>query len=639
MKVDTVTGGTVSIDPQKTTYTQNEHVKLTASPSAGYSFSRWTGTTNSTENPLILKISSNNWLIPQFEKTVQFRLITDLAPVGGSVICSEGTKQIFSYGEKCSLKAAAQAGYQFAGWEGDIESDSDTIYITFDKDYQVYARFVKIPETVTYTLTVTATNGTVSCYPSKTTYYANETVRITAVPDAGYMFTKWNGTYAAKPEIFDIIMDGNKTISSDFIKREWSFIIYMAAENDLESAAIADLNELEAVNFSGKPVSVLVLMDRIPGYDATNGDWTDTRLFEVRTDPGGVTATIVSPRIDCPELGLLASAETELNMADPRVLSQLITFTKRKYRADNYGLIIWGHGTGWRSRSSIQPTQPEPLKAIAFDDTTGQYMTLPSFGSAIKGQSLSVIGFDTCFGALLEIAYEIRNDASWLIASEGVIPSNGWNYTELFNTFLSVQSPTASGFCDAAINQFRNQYSGVMGATISKIDLSKINSLKISFEAFSAELAKAITNSASRTFVLNNILNTIEKYHHSTYPSDLYIDLYSFADILISGRTQISSNSSHQSAIYTTGESLRSNINTAVSASWSQKDGTSRKKIGVHVIPLQAPSVPAVSHSPAYIRDSASMEKSSFVSNSTNWVPNMTPKGDSFLDKLFYWSF
>jgi hypothetical protein len=114
----------------------------------------------------------------------------------------------------------------------------------------------------------------------------------------------------------------------------------MAADNNLESAAIADFNELEAVNLAGKQASILVLFDRGPGYDATNGDWTDTRLFEVKTDPSGNNGTIISTRLDCPQLGLSATSNTELDMADPLVLNWLIDYTKGTYTADNYGLII-----------------------------------------------------------------------------------------------------------------------------------------------------------------------------------------------------------------------------------------------------------------------------------------------------------
>ena len=48
-------------------------------------------------------------------------------------------------------------------------------------------------------------------------------------------------------------------------------------------------------------------------------------------------------------------------------------------------------------------------------------MSLPSFGQAVSGKGVSLIAFDTCFAALLEVAYQIRNDAALFVGSEGEI--------------------------------------------------------------------------------------------------------------------------------------------------------------------------------------------------------------------------
>ncbi|MDR1105017.1 MAG: hypothetical protein LBL44_01545 [Treponema sp.] len=416
--------------------------------------------------------------------------------------------------------------------------------------------------------------------------------------------------------------------------RKWTFVVYMAADNDLEAAAIADFNELEGAAVPGNAASILALLDRAPGYDATNGNWTDTRLFEVRNDPNGVNATIVSKRLSCPELGLSSDMETELDMSDPLVLSRLLAFAKRVYPAENYGLLVWGHGTGWRSGGTVSGTLPEPLKAVAFDDTSTHFMGLPSLGEAVSGQGLSVIAFDTCFGALLEIAYQIRNSAEWFVGSEGVIPSTGWNYAGLFTSFLQKPFLLPGDFCDSAMDQFIGQYSGVAGSAISKIKLSEVSALFSAFETFSGTLARNITSIPIRDAVLTSVLTTVESYYFTSYPSDLYIDIYDFSQKMIAMRTSITSDPLEQNAISVSGTLLQSALQNAVPSSWA-KNGTTMK-LGVHVIPLQAASVPRSSHEGEYINGSASLGKSAFVENSVHWVPHAVPQTDSFLDKLFY---
>ena len=429
--------------------------------------------------------------------------------------------------------------------------------------------------------------------------------------------------------------DGTNVISQGSPeKRKWTFIIYMAADNDLESAAIADFNELEAVHYGAAPVSILVLLDRHAGYDMTNGNWSDTRLFEIKTDPNGLNSTIISPRLDCPELGLSKDSETELNTADPLVLSRLIDFAKRSYPAEQYALFVWGHGTGWRGGIS-NDLLPEPLKAVAFDDTHGQYMSLPSFGRAIAGKGLSLIGFDTCYGALLEVAYQIRNDAKLFIGSEGEIMSTGWDYTALFTDFLNRPGLSISDLGNAIQNQFSAQYSGVNNATVSQIQLSQVSDLFLKFDDFAGTVAEVLEDEDARDAVLNQILHNMESYHFTSFPSDLYIDIFDFSKKIAAIRQDITQEEDLQNAILTAASELESALALAIPSSWA-KNGTN-KKMGIHVIPLQGMAVPAAMHELAYVRGSITIDKSDFVENSRHWVPNAIPQNDSLLDKLFYW--
>jgi hypothetical protein len=368
----------------------------------------------------------------------------------------------------------------------------------------------------------------------------------------------------------------------------------------------------------------------------TNENWSDTRLFEVKSDPGGLTPTIRSPRIDCPELGLLKNTETELNTADPLVLSRLIDFAKRVYPAEQYALFIWGHGTGWRGGVN-NDFLPEPVKAVAFDDTHRQYMSLPSFGRAVAGKGLSVIAFDTCYGALLEIAYQIKNDAKLLAGSEGEILSTGWDYTALFTNFISKKNPTTSDLGSAIQNQFSGHYASLNNATISQIQLSQVNNLFLRFNDFSGAVAEAINTEPVKKAVLNQILHNVESYFFTSFPSDMYIDIFDFTKKTAAIREIITSDADQQDAILEAANKLEEALALAVPLSWA-KNGTT-KKIGVHVIPLQGIAVPAAMHELAYISGSMAIDKSAFVEDSRHLVPNAVPKNDSLLDKLFYWTY
>ena len=108
-------------------------------------------------------------------------------------------------------------------------------------------------------------------------------------------------------------------------EKDLTLMIYMAADNDLEKYALANLKAMEKASYEG--INVIVLLDRAEGYDETEGNWTDTRLFEVVHD-SSIDNAIKSKQINCPQLGLSVSEQTELDMANPSVLRNFIDFCK-----------------------------------------------------------------------------------------------------------------------------------------------------------------------------------------------------------------------------------------------------------------------------------------------------------------------
>lgn len=242
------------------------------------------------------------------------------------------------------------------------------------------------------------------------------------------------------------------------IKKELTLMIYMAADNDLESYALQNLNQMEKVNCEN--MNILVLLDRAEGYDETDGNWKDTRLFEVCRDCSE-SAHIVSKRISCPQLGLSDYENTELDMANPFVLKNFVEFAMKQYPTEKYALIIWGHGTGWRYSFECEEKDLSS-RAVAIDDKTGSYMRVSDLGNALRGQgsqaghTINVIGFDTCFAGVLENVYELKAGAEFIVGSPGVTPSGGWNYQVL------LQNLTQSDFDSQTIAKEMKNCSAVL---------------------------------------------------------------------------------------------------------------------------------------------------------------------------------
>jgi hypothetical protein len=215
------TNGTVT--PSSGTYPQGTSVTLTATPSAGYQFSGWSGDVVSTINPITVVMNSNKNIVANFT-LVPVNYTLSVTAINGTVTPSSGT---YPQGTSVTLTATPNAGYQFSGWSGDVVSTTNPITVVMNSNKNIVANFTLLP--VNYTLSVTATNGTVS--PSSGTYPQGTSVTLTATPNAGYQFSGWSGDVVSTINPITVVMNGNKNIVANFILLPVNYTLSVTAAN------------------------------------------------------------------------------------------------------------------------------------------------------------------------------------------------------------------------------------------------------------------------------------------------------------------------------------------------------------------------------------------------------------------------
>jgi hypothetical protein len=417
----------------------------------------------------------------------------------------------------------------------------------------------------------------------------------------------------------------------------WTIMVYLDADNNLEPYGIEDFNEMEGVDLENSGINVVVLMDRIPGYDSSNGNWTDTRVFHVEYDPLGPDNTdIVSPEVFCPNLYLRPGFYHELNMGDPAVCSAFIDFCKIYYPADNYFLILWDHGDGWMKKS-ISGSSSYTTKGVCYDESTSGYDRLytKELGDAVRDKGLTVIGFDACFEGMLEVAYEIRNDASYMIASEETEDADGWEYDDWLSTFAS-SGQSAEDLYTEVITAYFNRYKDVTGATLSAVDLSQIDALMTEMNNFSDAVYSAITNSTIQSQVQDTLLTKVEKFwdYYSGY-GDVNLDIYDLAYVIKNDYDIADSEA----------DDLMTAVTNVVVDEWHNTTDTgddgnpNANGIAIHCCPIEAYFVTYIS--PAYLNGYNWDYNLEFVEDST-WVPSNSggyPTGPGLLYRVWYESF
>ncbi len=120
---------------------------------------------------------------------------------------------------------------------------------------------------------------------------------------------------------------------------EWTVLVYMDGDNNLELSALRDLNEMEAAGGSER-VNVVVQVDRALGETTVDGDWTGGRRYLMR---GDADADLMASEL-LEEMG-------EINMGDPQTLADFVAWGMQTYPANRTALVMWDHGAGWNGIS------------------------------------------------------------------------------------------------------------------------------------------------------------------------------------------------------------------------------------------------------------------------------------------------
>jgi subtilisin family serine protease len=308
---------------------------------------------------------------------------------------------------------------------------------------------------------------------------------------------------------------------------DWLFMVYLDADNNLESAGIDDLNEMEVAG-STDSVKIVVQMDRAErdfDDDTSNGNWTGAKRFYVTQDADA--AIINSPVIS--DLG-------EVNMGDPATLQSFIEWAIANYPAQHYTLVLWNHGSGWRERDNSNA-----IKSICIDDQADDELTMTELRSALNaanattGEVLDIVGFDACLMQMVEVAYQIRGDASRplvdiMVGSEETEPGDGWDYAATLTALTASPTMTPSALATQIVNDYISSYSSSLGITQSAVRLDLIDELATAIDT----LAQAMTTATGDWSAIATARSQAQEYYY-----DYYIDLYHFAQ-LVNQNTSIS---------------------------------------------------------------------------------------------------
>ena len=235
------------------------------------------------------------------------------------------------------------------------------------------------------------------------------------------------------------------------MEKRWTVMVYLAGDNNLDSAGVIDLKEMKKVG-STDQINVITQFDR-------QGKDLSTNRYYIRKS-GTLAKDVVG------SLG-------ETNMGDPRVLEDFIKWGIKNYPAKNYLLVVWNHGNGWddenvyrvarnmmnfnikrrgevvlpakraqkdsvsirriraiggkkfrRALFNTSIMKAVKIRGIAYDDDAQDFLDniemkrLLTSAKKILKRKIDILGMDACMMSMAEVVYQLRDSVSLTVGSE-----------------------------------------------------------------------------------------------------------------------------------------------------------------------------------------------------------------------------
>jgi len=142
----------------------------------------------------------------------------------------------------------------------------------------------------------------------------------------------------------------------------------------------------------------------------------------------------------------------DTNSADPAILARIIDEVKTKYPAQSYGLILFSHAGGWLPKGYLTTPRSTSDARTIFQDKQSE-MELPDFSAAIPNHLFNYIVIEACYMTGIEVAYELKDKADYIVASSAEIVDPGFMYAyEHGLDFLFADTPNLTRFTELAYN-------------------------------------------------------------------------------------------------------------------------------------------------------------------------------------------
>lgn len=227
-----------------------------------------------------------------------------------------------------------------------------------------------------------------------------------------------------------------------------TLIVIMEANNNLKSFALDNINEMELAAQDIGHAAVLVYL---------------------RADDQVSVLLKIKYNLDRKVIASDTLKIYQVSSSTPEHIKAIIADAQDLCPAASYGLILWSHATSWA------PPASKGIQLFSFGEDQGKQMDIMELSRAIP-TGFQYLIFDACNMGSLEVLWEFKDKADYILASPTEVLASGFPYGQIL-PHLTGKNPDLKKVANQYF-EYYNSYQGQMrSATISLIDTKELRHL------------------------------------------------------------------------------------------------------------------------------------------------------------------
>ena len=258
-------------------------------------------------------------------------------------------------------------------------------------------------------------------------------------------------------EVLSEVNDNLQLNASRYAAAERTVLVYLAGKNNLSQALQTNLEQMKAGSRLIGNNTLLVFVRR---------DMQGEKPWLARVNNGELTDSV--------SLDDMGFGKSNMQACNPELMEQVMRYAFSHYPANEYGLVLGGHSTGW-----LIDEEPGQTRAFGVDNGDGytysrknkRWMNVPTMARVLERvPHLKFIFADCCNFMCLETMYELRNVTDYIIGSPAEIPAEGAPYEQIIPALFE-----KNAFCSSVIDIYYRTQNGEL--PLSAVKTSAIDQL------------------------------------------------------------------------------------------------------------------------------------------------------------------